>query len=58
MKNVLVVENANAGRKKSVLYKKNVIRFLFDRGVKFKSISLENLHLINIEDFDTVPVLG
>ena len=58
MKNVLVVENANAGRKKSVLYKKNVIRFLFDRGVKFKSISLENLHLINIEDFDTVIAIG
>ena len=58
MKNVLVVENANAGRKKSVLYKKNVIRFLFDRGVKFKSISLENLHLINIEYFDTVIAIG
>ena len=58
MKNVLVVDNANAGRKKSVMYKKRVIRFLFEKGVKFKSIELENLHLINMEDFDTIIAIG
>ncbi len=58
MENVLVVDNHNAGRKKSALYRKSVIRFLFNNNVKFKNIPIEDLGLININDFDSIIAIG
>lgn len=58
MKNVLLVTNINAGRKKSLLYKKQVINFLRLNQIDFKSVEIENLVTENFTDIDTVIVIG
>lgn len=58
MKNALVVFNYNAGRKKAVLYKKTLHKFLLKRCKKFKFISVEDLDSVDLSEFDTVFAAG
>lgn len=58
MKNTLVVFNYNAGRKKAIFYKKIVQKFLLKKCTKFKFISVDEYSSINMEDYDTVFVVG
>lgn len=58
MKNVLLVTNSNAGRKKSLLYKKHVINFLILNQINFKSVEIENVIPESFTDIDTVIVIG
>jgi len=58
MKNVLVVVNFNAGRKKAVSYKKKLHKFLMHNAQGFKFITIDEFGGINIEDFDTVIAMG
>lgn len=58
MKQVLVVNNPNAGRKKALKYKKAVLKYLFNKKLPFKSILIEELGNINIDEFDTIIAIG
>ncbi len=58
MKHVLVVYNTNAGRKKSVLYKKKLQKFLLANVEKFKFIAIDELETTDINPFDTVVAMG
>ena len=58
MKNVLVINNSNAGRKKAVKYKKLVIQFLLRKNCSFKTIEISKLTSTDFEDFDTVFAIG
>ena len=58
MKNVLVINNPNAGRKKAVKYKKLVIQFLLRKNCSFKTIEISKLTSTDFEDFDTVFAIG
>lgn len=58
MKNVLVINNPNAGRKKAAKYKKLVIQFLLRKNCSFKTIEIDKLTSTDFEDFDTVFAIG
>lgn len=58
MKNVLVINNPNAGRKKAAKYKKLVIKFLLRKNCSFKTIEISKLTSTDFEDFDTVFAIG
>lgn len=58
MKNVLVINNSNAGRKKAAKYKKLVIQFLLRKNCSFKTIEISKLTSTDFEDFDTVFAIG
>lgn len=58
MKNVLVINNPNAGRKKAVKYKKLVIQFLLRKNCSFKTIEISKLTSTDFEEFDTVFAIG
>lgn len=58
MKQVLVVNNPNAGRRKALKYKKAVLKYLFNKNLTFKSISIEELENINFDEFDTIIAIG
>lgn len=58
MENVLIINNPNAGRKKALQYKKSVIKYLFEKNVKFKSISINELSNTDFSKFDTVIAIG
>lgn len=58
MKNVLVINNPNAGRKKAAKYKKLVIQFLLRKNCSFKTIEIGKLTSTDFEDFDTVFAIG
>lgn len=58
MKNVLVINNPNAGRKKSAIYKKLVIQFLLRRNCHFKTIEISKLTSTDFEAFDTIIAIG
>lgn len=58
MKNVLVINNPNAGRKKAAKYKKLVIQFLLRKNCSFKTIEISRLTSTDFEDFDTVFAIG
>ena len=58
MKNVLVVSNFNAGRKKALKYKKTVINFLIKNSNKFKFISVDEIDYIDLTDYDTIIAMG
>lgn len=58
MKNVLVIYNSNAGRRKSVKYKKLVIQFLLRKNCSFKIIEISKLSSIDFEKFDTIFAIG
>jgi|GEM_PF-2188508 len=58
MKNVLAVYNYNAGRKKALMHKKKLHKFLLKRCRKFKFISIDELSDEQIDDYDTVFAIG
>lgn len=58
MKNVLVINNPNAGRKKAAKYKKLVIQFLLRKNCSFKTIEISKLTSTDFENFDTVFAIG
>lgn len=58
MKNVLVINNPNAGRKKAAKYKKLVIQFLLRKNCSIKTIEISKLTSTDFEDFDTVFAIG
>lgn len=58
MKNVLVINNPNAGRKKAAKYKKLLIQFLLRKNCSFKTIEISKLTSTDFEDFDTVFAIG
>lgn len=58
MKNVLVINNPNAGRKKAAKYKKLVLQFLLRKNCKFKSIGIDELSNLDINIYDSVIAIG
>ena len=58
MKNVLVINNPNAGRKKAAKYKKLLIQFLLKKNCSFKTIEISKLTSTDFEEFDTVFAIG
>lgn len=58
MKNVLVINNPNAGRKKAAKYKKLLIQFLLRKNCSFKTIEISKLTSTDFENFDTVFAIG
>lgn len=58
MKNVLAVYNYNAGRKKALMHKKKLHKFLLKRCRKFKFISIDELSAERIDDYDTIFAIG
>ena len=58
MKNALVVFNYNAGRKKAVIYKKILHKFLLHRCNKFKFISIDEFDNVDWDEYDTVFAVG
>ncbi len=58
MKNVLVINNPNAGRKKAAKYKKLVIQFLIRHNCYFKTIDINQLSNTAFEQFDTIIAIG
>ncbi len=58
MKNVLVVSNYNAGRKKGIKFKKTIQKFLLKNSDKFKFITIDELNKDVIGDFDTIIATG
>ena len=58
MKNVLVINNPNAGRKKAAKYKKLLIQFLLRKNCSFKTIEISKLTSTDFEEFDTFFAIG
>lgn len=58
MKNALVVFNYNAGRKRAIIYKKILHKFLLHRCNKFKFISIDEFDSIDWDEYDTVFAVG
>ena len=58
MKNVLVVSNYNAGRKKAIMYKKLLHKFLMHNSENFKFITIDELDEINRGDYDVIFAMG
>ncbi len=58
MDNVLVISNFNAGRKKAVLYKKSLVKFLLQKSKMFKFISVDDFADTDITEFDTIIAIG
>lgn len=58
MKNALVVYNIQAGRKKSLKYKKILQKFLRKNAENFKFITIDELNNIEADGFDTIIAMG
>lgn len=58
MKNALVVFNYNAGRKKAILYKKIIHKFLLKRCSLFKFVSIDELDNTDLNGYDTIFAVG
>ena len=58
MKNVLVVNNPNSGRRQALKYKKSVLKFLLGKNIRFKSIDMDEIEKTPFDEFDTVLVIG
>ena len=58
MKNALVVFNYNAGRKKAILYKKIIHKFLLKRSSLFKFVSIDELDNTDLKGYDTIFAVG
>ena len=58
MKNALVVFNYNAGRKKAILYKKIIHKFLLKRCSLFKFVSIDELDNTDLKVYDTIFAVG
>lgn len=58
MEKFLIVNNPNAGRRKAVKYKKNVIKFLLNKNVEFKSVGIDELSEVDFQEIKTVITIG
>ena len=58
MKNVLVVSNYNAGRKKAIMYKKLLHKFLMHNSENFKFITIDELEEIRNSKYDVILAMG
>lgn len=58
MKNVLVVSNYNAGRKKAIIHKKLMLKFLLKNCENFKFVTIDEFNDIDIDNYDTVFAMG
>ena len=58
MKNTLVVFNYNAGRKKAVLAKKQLQKFLLKKTNKFKFIPIDEFDEIDIQNYEIIVAVG
>ena len=58
MKNVLIVTNFNAGRKKALKYKKQVIKFVLKHTNQFKFVDIDELRETDVNLYDVVLVMG
>ena len=58
MKNTLVVFNYNAGRKKAVLCKKQLQKFLLTKTNKFKFVSIDEFDETDIDDYEIIVAVG
>ena len=58
MKNTLVVFNYNAGRKKAVLSKKQLQKFLLTKTNKFKFVSIDDFDETDITDYEIIVAVG
>ncbi len=58
MKNALVVFNYNAGRKKAILHKKIIHKFLLKRCSLFKFVSIDELDNTDLNGYDTIFAVG
>lgn len=58
MKNVLVINNQNAGRKKAIKYKKLVLQFLLRKNCSVKTIEINDFQHISLDNFDTIIAIG
>ncbi len=58
MKNVLVVYNNNAGRKKGIMYKKKLHKYLLKEAVVFKFVTLDELRDVDITPYETIVAMG
>ncbi len=58
MKNVLVVYNIHAGRKKSICYKKKLQKFLLHQACGFKFVPIEEFEGVDVAPFDTIIAMG
>ena len=58
MKNTLVVFNYNAGRRKAVLCKKQLQKFLLTKTNKFKFVSIDEFDETNIANFEIIIAVG
>ena len=58
MKNVLVVSNYNAGRKKAIMYKKLLHKFLMRNSENFKFITIDELDEIRNREYDVILAMG
>lgn len=58
MEKFLIVNNPNAGRRKAVKYKKNVIKFLLNQNAEFKSVGIDELSAIDFQEIKTVIAIG
>ena len=58
MKNVLVINNQNAGRKKAIKYKKLVLQFLLRKNCSVKTIEINDFQHTSLDNFDTIIAIG
>ena len=58
MKNILIVYNNEAGRKKSIIYKKKLHKHIFKKANLIKFITTEELKNFNTAQYDTIIAMG
>lgn len=58
MENVLLINNPNSGRRQALKHKKAVVKFLLEKGLKFKSIAIDEIEKTPFDNFDTIIVIG
>ena len=58
MENVLLINNPNSGRRQALKHKKAVVKFLLEKGLKFKSIAIDEVEKTSFDNFDTIIVIG
>ena len=58
MNYVLCVLNSNAGRKKAVMHKKELQKFLIKNTKSYKFVQIDEFETTNLNDYDTIIAVG
>ena len=58
MNNVLIVTNSSAGRKQAIKQKKKLQKILLRKRVNFRFVNIDKFEPLEIEEFDTIIVIG